>query len=380
MSLQCAADHLSLQIAERHRLLHRLGLLDRLRLMHRMRLGGDVRHGLRLHGHGRGRHAAAHDVVHQLLKLGDVFLHIEEHLIEDLALAREQLTVLLRPTDRHRQMRGLNVGQIGAQPVGVDGAFRLKDGEALGDVLQFAHVAGPAVGEEQLAGVVLQPDGRHAILLGRIAGELAEEQQDVIATVAQWRDDDGHRVEAVIQILAEAVVGHGVDQVHVRGGHDADVRLEHLRRSDLDEFAALQHTQQACLGRDGQLAHLVEEDGAAVGHFEVALAVGQCAGERSLLVSEQLRIDRALGDGAAVDGDVCTVFAVAVLVDDLREVFLAHAALARDQHGEVGGSHLHGHVDGAVERRVVTDDPEALLDLLYGFFFHIWCVYSVSFA
>ena len=184
MSLQCAADHLSLQIAERHRLLHRLGLLDRLRLMHRMRLGGDVRHGLRLHGHGRGRHAAAHDVVHQLLELGDVFLHIEEHLIEDLTLAREQLAVLLRPTDRHRQMRGLDVGQVGAQPIGVDGAFRLKDGEALGDVLQFAHVAGPAVGEEQLAGVVLQPDGRHAILLGRIAGELAEEEQDVVATVA----------------------------------------------------------------------------------------------------------------------------------------------------------------------------------------------------
>ena len=110
MSLQCAADHLSLQIAECHRLLHRLSLLDRLRLMHRMRLGGDVRHGLRLHGHGRGRHTAAHDVVHQLLKLGDVFLHIEEHLIEDLALAREQLAVLLRPTDRHRQMRGLDVG------------------------------------------------------------------------------------------------------------------------------------------------------------------------------------------------------------------------------------------------------------------------------
>ena len=108
-------------------------------------------------------------------------------------------------------MRSLDVGQVGAQAIGVDGAFGLEDGKALGDVLQFAHIAGPAVGEEQLTGVVLQPDGRHAILFGRVAGELAEEEQDVVATVAQWRDDDGHRVEAVIQILAEAVVGHGVD-------------------------------------------------------------------------------------------------------------------------------------------------------------------------
>ena len=161
------------------------------------------------------------------------------------------------------------------------------------------------------------------------------------------------------------MLGDGLNEVHVRCSHDSHVRLEHFRRPDFDEFAALQHPQQPRLGWYGQFAHLVEEDRSTVGHLEVSLAVGQRSGEGALLVPKQLRIDRPFRYGAAIHGDVCSVFPRAVLVDDLREVFLSHATFARDQHGEVGRCHLHRHVDGAVERRVVTNDPEALFDLLY---------------
>ena len=53
----------------------------------------------------------------------------------------------------------------------------------------------------------------------------------------------------------------------------------------------------------GQLADLVEEDRAAVGQLEPAGVPGDRAGERPLLVAEQLALDEPRGQGRAVDLD-----------------------------------------------------------------------------
>ena len=54
------------------------------------------------------------------------------------------------------------------------------------------------------------------------------------------------------------------------------------------ELALLQHAQEGDLDRRRQLADLVEEDRAAGGQLEAALAALQSAGEGSPLVAEQL--------------------------------------------------------------------------------------------
>ena len=89
---------------------------------------------------------------------------------------------------------------------------------------------------------------------------------------------------------------------------------------------------------EGHLTHLIEEEGAAVGALEIALAYISRAGERALLMPEQFRVDGALRNGAAVDGDEVTVFARTVLLDDARDILLAHTVLAHNQHRLVGGS------------------------------------------
>ena len=71
-----------------------------------------------------------------------------------------------------------------------------------------------------------------------------------------------------------------------------------------DVFARLEHAQQPCLCGLWQLAHLVEEDGAAVGDAEVALALAHGPRERALLVAEKLAVNGAFGDGTAVYGEV----------------------------------------------------------------------------
>ena len=124
------------------------------------------------------------------------------------------------------------------------------------------------------------------------------------------------------------------------------------------------------------VADFVEEDRAAVGLLELAdLLLGR-AGERSLLVAEQLGLDQLLGNGRAVDLDEALAAAQAVAVDGARDELLADAALALDQHRRVGrrgaadrghhllqrgavADHLVADFDRLLERSVLVAQPRA---------------------
>ena len=65
----------------------------------------------------------------------------------------------------------------------------------------------------------------------------------------------------------------------------------------------LQHAQEFHLQQGIHLAHFVQEDSAAAGHFETALAGMHGARERALFVAEQLGFQKLVRDGAAVHDD-----------------------------------------------------------------------------
>ena len=176
---------------------------------------------------------------------------------------------------------------------------------------------------------------------------------------------DGDGVQPVIKVLAETAFLDGQRQVDVGSSYDSDVGLHHLGATYADEFAVFEHTKQSCLGREGQLTDLVQEEGAFVGNLEVTFALAHGTSESAFLVAEEFRVDGAFGDGTAVHGKVLAVLTRAVLVDDLRKHVLTRAALARDEHGEVGGGHLCCDADGAVQLRVGADDAEGPFYCLY---------------
>ena len=249
------------------------------------------------------------------------------------------------------------------QGVGVDFAGGLEDGDLLGDVFELPDVARPAVGEQRALGFLGELYGRHVVFLGKVGGKFAEQQQDVVAAVAQRRQFDGHRAEPVEEVFPETSFGNGFPHVDVGGGDDAHVGFLHLRRTHLYELAVFEHAQQTGLRGHGQLAHLVEEDGTAVGLLEIALAVGQGTGKRPFFVAEEFRVDRSLGYGTAVHGDITAVFAGAVGVYYLRKGFLTRTAFAGDEDRQVGRGDLQGAAHGAQQARAVADDAEALFRL-----------------
>ena len=142
------------------------------------------------------------------------------------------------------------------------------------------------------------------------------------------------------------------------GGQHAHVHRDGLVAAQPLDVPLLQHAQQLGLGARGQVADLVEEDGAAVGLLEAADAPGLGAGEGAALVAEQLALQQRLGNGGAVDGDERLVGAVAVLVEGAGDEFLAGAGLAADQHRDRGGGHPADFLVDVLHGAAAADEGE----------------------
>jgi len=164
---------------------------------------------------------------------------------------------------------------------------RHQQRQLLDRVRQLAHVARPAI-----AGGEAQRLGREAahrrlgILGARHHQEVLEELADVVAPLAQRRQQDRHHVQPVEQVLAELALAHRLRQVAMRGRHDAHVDGALAGRAHRAHRAGLQHVQQLGLQRGFHLADLVQENRAGVGLLELADAGGRRPREGALLVTE----------------------------------------------------------------------------------------------
>ncbi len=114
------------------------------------------------------------------------------------------------------------------------------------------------------------------------------------AALAQRGQPDGHHRQPVVEVLAEAP---GLDlrlEIPVGGGDQAHVHAGRLDAAHALELALLERAQQLHLHLHGDLADLVQEEGAAVGQLEAAGLGGDSAGEGAALVAEQLALDQVV--------------------------------------------------------------------------------------
>lgn len=119
-----------------------------------------------------------------------------------------------------------------------------------------------------------------------LQGKEPEQQDDVFAAFAEWRHLHGDGVQTIIEILAEPSLADSFLHVHVGGSHDAHVGLHHLGAAHADILTRFEHAQQSSLGGQRQFAYLVEEDGAFVGHAEIAFAFTDCTCKGTFLMTE----------------------------------------------------------------------------------------------
>src|SRR4029079_10537470 len=121
--------------------------------------------------------------------------------------------------------------------------------------------------------------------------------------LAQRRQFEWKYVQAVVEVRAETTCGNLGGQIAIRRRDDAHVHAHGLGAADGLELLLLQHAQELHLRIRRKLAHLVEEERAAVGELEASGASVARAGERALHMTEQLALHEAGGDGRAVELD-----------------------------------------------------------------------------
>ena len=190
---------------------------------------------------------------------------------------------------------------------------------------------------------------------------MVHQDRDVLATLAQGRQDDRDDVEAVVQVLAELGLRDELLEVALRSGDHPDVDRNRPRAADALHGAVLQHAQQLHLHGVRDVVDVVEEDRAALGELEPARPILDGAGERPALVAEQLRLDERLGEDRAAHGHERPVPPRARVVNQVGDELLAGSGFPRDEHAAVtvgndayevehrahaGASADHDRVDG----------------------------------
>ena len=148
-------------------------------------------------------------------------------------------------------------------------------------------------------------------------------------------------------------------EVLVGGGEDPDVHLDRLRAADALQLALLQGAEDLGLGRERHVADFVEQQRAAVGLLELSELAAEGAGERALLVAEELRLEQRLGNRRAIELHERPAAASRVLVNGLGDQLLAGAALTENQHRRIGGADAIDEPHDVFHRAARANEPAA---------------------
>jgi hypothetical protein len=102
-----------------------------------------------------------------------------------------------------------------------------------------------------------------------------------------------------------------------------------------------------------------------IGRFEQAVPVRGRTRERAALVPEKLALEERLGDRPAVDGDERSSGTCRLVVNESRDPFLAHPALAGNEHGGIDFRHPPCQRQHVLHLGALGDDPQRLLHVGY---------------
>ncbi|OPY06137.1 MAG: hypothetical protein A4E67_01603 [Syntrophaceae bacterium PtaB.Bin038] len=218
---------------------------------------------------------------------------------------------------------------------GRDRSFLGKVAGGLDDRAQLADVPGVVVPHEDVQRVLLD------ILARELPAEFPEEdvdqQRDVLPALPEGDHEEPGPLEAVVQVLSEPPAGQQLVEIGVGGRDEAHVHLPCRAGAELDDLPLLEGAQELPLEIEGQVPHLVHEEGPPVGGLEVARSVLLRPREGALRVAEELGVEEAARQGGHVDRGERERGPGARAVNRPGEQLLARPALAGDEDGHVAG-------------------------------------------
>src|SRR5260370_17213019 len=161
---------------------------------------------------------------------------------------------------------------------------------------------------------------------------------------------DGEHVQAVEQVLTEGAIFDGRVQVPVRGGQYADINGDSAVSTEGLKCALLKNSQQNDLCFQWEFADFIQKERCGVGGLESANSPLDCASERTLLVSEQLRRDQRGWDSRTVDADERAAGPPRAAMNRAGNQLFASSRLAKDQYRRICCGHLFDFTQDSPKR------------------------------
>ncbi len=169
--------------------------------------------------------------------------------------------------------------------------------------------------------------------------EIAGQQQDVLAALAQWRYLQVQHVQAVEQVFAKGTLGDHFLQVAVGGAEDPHVDLDLTVAAHPAKAAIAEKPQQLGLQVGRHFADLVEKHRALVGQFHqprLAATLRTCKGPGG--IAEQFALGKVLRQGCTVQGqERCSVSAADGMAGAGHQLFAGTGFAMDQQRGIQGG-------------------------------------------
>src|SRR6266851_2403416 len=174
-----------------------------------------------------------------------------------------------------------------------------------------------------------------AVLACEALQEHFGQENSVVLPFAQRRKIDRQDIEPEQEVPTKMAASYKVSEVRVARRYDPYVGVAHHRAAHGTIFEILEETQQRDLRLRGQHFDLVQEQGSSFCFRDQASPGIASVGERSPSMAEQLALDQAIGQRAAVDGDEWKIPARAQVVDGARDQLLAGPGFALEENRRV---------------------------------------------
>src|SRR4030095_7312847 len=176
-------------------------------------------------------------------------------------------------------------------------------------------------------------------LAAELFKEMVDEEKQVVATIAQRRDDEWNGGNSKIEVLAKEFLANAFGEIAVGGHNDANVDVDRLRTADAFETPFFEDAEQLGLAGERKLANFVEKECAALRHFDFSGFPVASAGEGPAFVAEEFVLHETFGNGCAIQSDKRLRASIGKVVNGASEEFLARTAFTEQENGCPGRGH-----------------------------------------
>jgi hypothetical protein len=246
------------------------------------------------------------------------------------------------------------------QGIDLDDVTWGKNDRTLDDVLQLADVAWPRMALQSRLGRDAQPQARPTSARAVRCQKMARQRDDVLDPLPQCRDQQGKDVEPIEQVLAKQALRHGVGDVPIGRGNDADIEDHRFLATDPLHFALLKNAQQLGLQAKRHFGDLIEQQRAILRLLKLAGLRVLGATEGAFFMAEKRRFKQAVGNGRTVDGDERPLAPCRMLVNVACHHLLADPALAGQQDRRIGLRDPTCEAEEIAGDRIDGDDPAGI--------------------